>query len=91
MKELIIARKRSLRRLMFLHLSAILFTGGGVRGRGHAWWGCAWRGVGGVHGGGHAWQGGHACHVCPPHPDTEIQSISARAVLILLECILVEY
>ena len=55
----ITARKRSLRRLCFYRcLSFILFTGGGVRGRG----GRAWQGgacmAGGA--GGRAWQGGHA-------------------------------
>ena len=75
MKRFITARKRSLRRLCFYRcLSFILFTGGGMRGRGgmhgrvaggRVWQGGrAWRG--GVRGfiqlGGHAWfySGGHA-------------------------------
>ena len=37
--------------------------------------------------GGHAWQGG-ACMVCTP-PLYEIRPVNARAVCILLECILV--
>ena len=70
---------------------------GGVCGRGHVWLGeCAWQGAymaGAVHGRGVcgqeacvAW--GHACHACPPgHYET--RSVNARAVRILMECILV--
>ena len=86
-------------KVMFLHLSVILFTGwgacmaGGVRsspcvarGRGcmHGRGACVagggmhGRGAGGMCSGGCAWQGG--MHGPPPH---------ARAVRILLECILV--
>ena len=70
---------------------------------GHAWWGAcvagvAWQGgvcrrgacvAGGVHDGGVCIAGG-ACmpHTTPRH--YEIQSVNARAVRILLECILVE-
>ena len=50
-------------KVIFLHLSVILFTGG------HVWWwlggvvgGHAWQG--GMHGGGHVWQGGHAWWGC---------------------------
>ena len=50
--------------------------GGGMHGRGNAWWGVA----GGVCGGGHAWQGGHVWQ-----EKRQLQ----RAVRILLECILV--
>ena len=50
-------RKRSCGKVMFLHLSVILFTNGGMRGGGAcmAWWGHA------LHGGGHAWRGGGMC------------------------------
>ena len=74
--------------------------GGAMCGRGHAWQGACM--VGGVHGRGHAWQGAcmaggmhgegcmagdvHAMHA-PQH--YEIWSVNARAVRILLECILV--
>ena len=64
----------------------------GVRGRGvcvvggmhgrfvfMAWWGACM--VGGMHG------RGHACHTHPPR-HYEIRSVNARAVRILLECIL---
>ena len=63
------------RKVMFLHLSVILFTEGGVHGMG-----CAWQGE-------HAWRKGlHATH----HPrHYEIRSVNARAVRIILECILV--
>ena len=84
---------------MFLHLSVILSRGGGMRGRGrawqgahvwqgHAWQGHAWQGACVV--GRRAWQGGiHATHHYPGHH--EIRSVNARAVRILLECILVIY
>ena len=64
---------------------------GGMPGRGHAWLGdmCG----GGMCGRGHAWQGGmHGRGVCMPHMPPrhhKIQSVNARAVRILLECILV--
>ena len=64
---------------------------GGVHG-GHAWQGyvCG-RGVcvavGGMHGGGHVWWE-CVCHACPPR-HYKIRSVNARAVRILLECILV--
>ena len=47
--------------------------GGGMHGRGHAWWGVC------VTGGGYTWSGGHAWQGGPLQ----------RAVRILLECILV--
>ena len=51
----------------------------------HAWQGCV---LGGMHGGGHVWQG--ACIPrMPPPGHHEIRSVNARAVRILLECILV--
>ena len=69
---------------MFLHLSVILFTGGGGRGisgRGHTWWGCmaggacmvgacvcVERGVGEC-----AWQEGMATEAGGTHP-TGMQS-----------------
>ena len=61
---------------------------GGMHGRracmvgGHAW-------QGGVHGRGQAWQ--EAGHACPPPPLWQIlrDMVNERAVLILLECILV--
>ena len=60
---------------------------GGVHGGGMCDRGCAWQGGmcgrEDVHGqGGCAWQGGHYGHY-------EIRSVNARAVGILLECILV--
>ena len=64
---------------------------GGVRGRGHAWWGeHAWQGtcvVGGMCGRGHAWQVGmHGTHA----PQEILRdTVNERAVRILLECILV--
>ena len=73
---------------------------GGMCGGGHAW-------QGGMHGGGHVWWGGmcgrEACMarghvwqgVCmprtPPLGHYEIRSANARAVRILLECILVSW
>ena len=82
---------------MFLHLSVIVFTGGGAcMAGGHAWQGVCM--AGGMHGGEHAWQGacvagacvaGVACMPCTPPGHYEIQLVNARAVRILLECILV--
>ena len=49
-------------------MAGVCMAGGGVHGRGHAWWGCAWQGEacmalgmhdGGVYSRGHAWQVGH--------------------------------
>ena len=49
-------------------MAGVGMAGGGVHGRGHAWWGCALQGkacmAGGMHDGavqsrGHAWQAGH--------------------------------
>ena len=55
--------------------------------------GYAWQqgvhGRGGMCAVGHAWRW-HVCHACPP-PHYEIRSVNARAVRILLECILVVY
>ena len=58
------------------------------RGGMHGW--------GGVHGRGHVWQGEGACMVggvhathAPSPGHCEIRSVNARAVRILLECILV--
>ena len=67
-------------------------AGGTYMAGGHAWQGgvcgrsCAWQGI--MHGGGMC-GGGHACHTCPPPTHYEIRSVNARAVRILLECILV--
>ena len=68
---------------------------GNVHGRGAcAAGGHAWQGGihgGGVHGRGCAWQEGmygRGC-ACPPPGHYEIRSVNARAVRILLECILV--
>ena len=63
----------------------------GMRGGGHAWQVCIHGMVGvcmagGVHGGGHAWWGACMPHTPPGH--YEIRSVNARAVRILLECIL---
>ena len=70
---------------------------GGMCGRGHTWQGGM---CGRGHGGGCAWQGGmcgrgacmsggvHAMHTPPPR-HYKIRSVNARAVRILLECILV--
>ena len=84
----ITARKRSLRRLCFYHLSVShsVHRGAGVAGEvcmagGHAWQGACM--AGGAHG------GGHACHTpSSPPGHYEIRSVNARAVRILLECIL---
>ena len=70
--------------------------GGGLHGRGACVAGACV--TGGCMAGGHAWAGGHvwtggmhgrghACHAPPQH--YEIRSVNARAVRILLECILV--
>ena len=88
----ITARKRSLRRL-FLHLSVILFTGGGRTWQG----GCMWWGEGACMAGGACVAGGvrvgeGACvpHThAPPPGHYEIRSVNGRAVRIILECILV--
>ena len=53
--------QRSCAKVMFSQPSVILFTGGGMRGRGACMVGCVTRGVrmaGGMHGGGHARGGG---------------------------------
>ena len=72
----------------------VCMAGGGVHGRGVG--GMRGRGVcmvGGMCGGGCVWQGAcmaggmHATHAPPQH--YEIRSVNARAVRILLECILV--
>ena len=62
---------------------------GGMHGRGRAWQGACMAG-------GHAWQGGmhgrggmHGGGPCMPPRHHEIRSVDARAVRILLECILV--
>ena len=87
--------------VMFLHLSVSHSVQGGgacvagghawqgacvaegdMHGRGHVWNGCTWAGV--CMAGGCAWQG-----VCMPPGHYEIRSVNARAVHILLECILV--
>ena len=55
---------------------------GGMRGRGHVWWGGMHsRGVC-VHGGGHAWRGERAWQILR-------DTVNKRAVRILLECILI--
>ena len=61
--------------------------------RGHAWRGCMWQGD--MHGRGVCMVGDGVCMLCgthaPPPRYYEIQSVNARTVRILLECILVFY
>ena len=71
---------------------ACVVGGGACVAGGHARPGGEWWGA--MHGRGHAWWGGmlgrgHACHTCPPG-HYKIGSVNARAVGILLECILVK-
>ena len=78
-------------KVMFLQLSVCPRGGGGkggMCGRGRSW-----RGAGGQGRWGHAWQGGmRGMHAPPPADTTRYgDTVSERAVRILLECILVIY
>ena len=91
-------------KIMFLHVSVILSTGGGMHGGGvHGGGMCAWQGAcmaggmhvwqgcawrGNVHGRGHAWRGGCVAGGCVPW-QILWDTVNERAVRILLECILV--
>ena len=88
-------------KVMFLHVSVILSTGGTCMVGGHVWQGACM--AGGVRGGGHAWQGacmagGHVwqegcvCHAQCPLPQQILRlrhTVNERTVRILLECIFV--
>ena len=83
-------------KVMFLHVSVILSTGGGMHGggacvaggmhgRGCAWWGACM--AGGMHG-----RGACVCHAQCPLPQQILRlrhTVNERTVRILLECILV--
>ena len=61
----------------------------GMYGRGHAWQGECMAGGACVAKGGMCGGGGGVCMPCMPPRHYKIRSVNARAVRILLECILV--